>query len=92
MIEEASAEEDELLGMGDNDEGKEGGEGCALERDESLIKVVSYFLKMLFSHLDNVFQKVILIFVSNNRLVVFPDLVILTDFRRLSQLLGSFTL
>lgn len=43
MIEEASAEEDELLGMGDNDEGKEGGEGCALERDESLIKVVSYF-------------------------------------------------
>lgn len=92
MIEEASAEEDELLGMGDNDEGKEGGEGCALERDESLIKVVSYFLKMLFSHLNSVFQKLFLIFMSNNRLVVFPDLVILTDFGRLSQLLGSFTL
>lgn len=39
LIEEASAEEDELLGMGDNDEAKEGGEGCILERDEALIKV-----------------------------------------------------
>lgn len=39
LIEEASAEEDELLGMGDNDEAKEGGEGCVLERDEALIKV-----------------------------------------------------
>lgn len=47
LIEEASAEEDELLGMGDNDDAKDGGEGCVLERDEALIKVLDRLLLYL---------------------------------------------
>ncbi|XP_035233246.1 serrate RNA effector molecule homolog isoform X2 [Stegodyphus dumicola] len=47
LIEEASAEEDELLGMGDSDENKDSEEGCTLERDESLIKVLDRLLLYL---------------------------------------------
>ncbi|XP_042908669.1 serrate RNA effector molecule homolog [Parasteatoda tepidariorum] len=47
LIEEASAEEEELLGMAENEarDGEEG--GCTLERDESLIKVLDKLLLYL---------------------------------------------
>ncbi|GIY28611.1 hypothetical protein CEXT_239862 [Caerostris extrusa] len=47
LIEEASAEEDELLGMGDNEENRDSEEGCTLERDENLIKVLDRLLLYL---------------------------------------------
>ncbi|PRD28711.1 UNVERIFIED_CONTAM: srrt-a [Trichonephila clavipes] len=47
LIEEASAEEDELLGMGDKEENGDGEEGCTLERDENLIKVLDRLLLYL---------------------------------------------
>ncbi|XP_055935385.1 serrate RNA effector molecule homolog isoform X1 [Argiope bruennichi] len=47
LIEEASAEEDELLGMGDNDENRDSEEGCTLERDENLVKVLDRLLLYL---------------------------------------------
>ncbi|KAG8195771.1 hypothetical protein JTE90_004777 [Oedothorax gibbosus] len=47
LIEEASAEEDELLGMGDNDENKTSDEGWILERDETIIKVLDRLLLYL---------------------------------------------
>ena len=40
LIEEASAEEEELLGRGDgNEEGEEGQQGVTIARDDELIKV-----------------------------------------------------
>lgn len=44
LIEEASAEEEELLGMsGDQEEGQLGGDGDGpIERDSSLIKVMTF--------------------------------------------------
>lgn len=50
LIEEASAEEEELLGMsGDQEEGQLGGDGDGpIERDPTLIKVLKLYQQYIF--------------------------------------------
>ncbi|XP_067139993.1 serrate RNA effector molecule homolog isoform X2 [Centruroides vittatus] len=53
LIEEANAEEEELLGMSEQEENRDGEEsGCTLEKDETLIKVLDrllFYLRIVHS-------------------------------------------